>query len=114
MRVFLLLTAAWGLWASPVLCESGLLTACCELSCTEDCETDCECHGCAELCNARVTKPSSGSELPDFSATHHVATLPPFASAYADSYWSEFLDPVPIGFWKLSFPFPVSDRPLLV
>lgn len=114
MRILLLLTAVWGLLASPVLCESGLLTVCCEQSRTEDCETECECQSCVELCNARVTKPSSGSELFDFSATHLVATQPPFASANADSYWSEFLDSFPFGFWKLSLTFPVSDRPLLV
>lgn len=114
MRILLFLTAVWGLWASPVLCESGLLTACCEQSSTKDCENDCESQGCVELCNARVTKPTSDSEISDFSAAHLVATLPPIASAYADSYWSEFLDPVPIGFWKLSLPFHVSDRPLLV
>lgn len=114
MRILLLLTAVWGLWASPVLCESGLLKACCEQSSSEDCETDCECDGCVELCNARVTKPSSGSELPDLSAAHLVATLPPFASAYADGQWSGFLDRAATGLWNTNLPFPVSDRPLLV
>lgn len=44
MRFALIITAVWGLLGQPVLCPSGLWTACCEHTCPsgDDAGSDCE------------------------------------------------------------------------
>ena len=127
MRIVLLITAVWGLSVMPVLCESGVSTKCCGQSAPasqasdcheEDCPTqrdsDCDCPGCVELCNAQVTKPSSSTEAPEFWASGPAAMLPPVSDQY-DSGRSLMMS-APSITWQLRFnlPYPASDRPLLI
>ena len=121
MRIVLLITAVWGLWVMPVLCEGGIWTECgaqtCPVNQDDDCDeqgcpderdSDCDCPHCVELCNARVTKPTANAELPGVSDGNPAAILPPLNDQFALS------DRSSVRLCCVHLPYPSSDRPLLL
>ncbi len=127
MRFVLLITAVWGLWAMPVLCEGGIWTACCVQTCPEnqddDCgeqgcpderDSDCDCPSCVELCNAQVTKPTGGAEVPGVSASNSAAILPPLNAGDAPGDQLALNDRSSVRLRCVHLPYPSSDRPLLL
>lgn len=124
MRVALLLTAVWGFWVMPVLCESGMWTECCAQTCPEsqddDCgerscpepAPDCDCTSCVELCNARVTKPTAGVEIPAVAANPLAILSLPGDERTGDPLASSARSRMRCCCTHL--PYPPSDRPLLL
>lgn len=137
IRLIVVITAFWGLWGLPVLCQSGVLSACCEHMCAsggdEECDRDheetcsdsenthsekadsvCECAACDQMCGAQVTKPSPPpnvrlAELNNVSAAG-------LAGSVANAAGAGSLNDVPSSartLW-LKLPYPMSDRPLLL
>lgn len=127
MRFVLLITAIWGLWAMPVLCEGGIWTACCAQTCPEnqddDCDeqgcpderdSDCDCPICVELCNARVTKPTGGTEVPVVSASSPWAILPASSDEDASGEYFVLRARSGVSLRRVNLPYAPSDRPLLL
>lgn len=127
MRILMLFTAVWGLWAIPVLCQSGVWAGCCgqsapecqetdcdEQGCPDERDSDCNCPGCLEVCNAHVTKQSGHADIPVVSAASPVAIppLPGVENVLAD----HFVLTEPSAYWHCRFklPYAPSDRPLLL
>ncbi len=114
MRIALLITAAWGLWAMPVLCESGMLEDCCGQTCPDGEDSGCECPGCVELCNAHATKPDGASEACVTKAGMLLAVLPAHADTTVSSDQITFDEPAWLLSLRANLPYPESDRPLLL
>ncbi len=116
MRYVLVITAFGGLWVMPALCESGILTVCCEQRCpqSDDTDGDCECSNCVDLCNAVVTRPPRAVTL----AFAEFKTLPvtlPATSVMSLADWQlakskSSCAPPP----RIKLPYAASDRPLLL
>lgn len=127
MRLVLLTTAVWGLWAMPVLCEGGIWTACCMQACPENqddaCDgqgcpderdSDCDCPSCVELCNAHVTKPIGSAQVLGFSAGNLAAVLSPLNDGHASGDQFGLTNRSSVRLCCVRLPYPSSDRPLLL
>ncbi len=116
MRYVLVITAFWGLWVMPALCESGTLTACCEQRSPQSDDTggECECSNCVDLCNAVVTRPPRGVTLTFAEFKILPVTLPSTSvMSLADGHLAQSKSlyvPPP----RIKLPYAASDRPLLL
>ncbi len=127
MRILMLFTAVWGLWGMPILCQSGVWAECCgqrapvcqeidsnEQDRPEERDSDCDCPGCLEVCNARVIKQAGNTNVPVVSTASPVAvlSLSGVESALADHF--VLTDQSPYWECRLKLPYAPSDRPLLL